>query len=142
MFGFKRDRLITAEGVVRYTIGESEIDIMEEEVGEFVNGAINKRKITSSEEQEIEKNRDLTIKRLKVLRQKEIDKHSRLLRIIKSKFGLTDEDIKKGLEAADDGRMDIEEITRKSPVETQGVKKIADITKEIQGLRGKSKGKN
>ena len=69
-----------------------------------------------------------------MLRQNEIDKYKRFVDIVKSRYNITDEDIKQGFEAADRGEWDISEILKKSPVKAKPLKKIVEITKTIQQL--------
>jgi hypothetical protein len=55
--------------------------------------------------------------------------------MIKDKFGLDDAGIRKMLEDADDGKIDIDEAVKKSPINIESVHKIAEITKKIRELK-------
>ena len=133
-FEISDNKILTGDGKVEYTIDEKTFTVTAKRVVEKVNDEIIERDATKAELEEIKEYRQRTIAQLKLLRQNEIDKYKRFVDIVKSRYNITDEDIKQGFEAADRGEWDISEILKKSPVKAKPLKKIVEITKTIQQL--------
>lgn len=120
-------------------VGENEIDynidghdfILEKNyVVDKVLGKIEKRPATSEELEYIRKQNARIVSELKYLRQLKIEK---LPDLLKEKYG-TDQEIQQKLEEADQGKIDVDKVISKFPVNLPLLNEIAKITKEIQSL--------
>ena len=128
-----------APGDWKCLVGENEIDynidsknfILEKNyVVDKVLGKIEKRPATSEELEYIKQKNIRVVTELKYLRQLKIEK---LPSTIKKKYG-TDQEIQQKLEEADQGKINIDEVISKFPVNLPLLNEIAEITKEIQIL--------
>lgn len=133
-FVFTIDGIVLFEGRVDYEIDNEIYSLLENIAMERQNGVMIKRILTDEERVKMTAMRLRTIKHLKLLRESEIDKHPRVMGMVKNTYDLTDEDIREGLREADDGIIDIEEIERKVPVDIASVHKVVEITKEIRKI--------
>lgn len=134
-FKFKKGQVITGEGNVSVEEGNETDYVGNGEVLEINDSGIIKRKMNSTEFEEFDKNTNRTIEQLRKLRQKEIEKHPRILAIVKDRFNVTDEMIQTTLIEADEGKVDIEAMKAKSPIKIKSIEKIVIITKKIQELK-------
>ena len=128
-----------APGDWKCLVGENEIDynidsknfILEKNyVVDKVFGKIEKRPATPEELEYIKQKNIRVVTELKYLRQLKIEK---LPSTIKKKYG-TDQEIQQKLEEADQGKINIDEVISKFPVNLPLLNEIAEITKEIQIL--------
>jgi len=130
-FAFKKGKLMTGEGEVDFEIDGKKYKVGKNKVVEKLEDKINEREASQDEISEMGKKEERTIKMLKILRQKEIEKHPKVVGIIKSKFNLDDEGLKNKLEEADEGKFDLEEVAKLSPIKISSIDKVVEITKKI-----------
>jgi len=138
-FGLKQDYIIGGEGTVDYEINGEDFSVFEKEVVETSAGTSVKRAASQQEIQKIKLKIERAVRQLKKLREVEIKKKQIVYNIIKSKTGFSDEEILGYLEDIDRGDIDVDELSRQSPVELESIKKIAEITKSIQNINRKMK---
>ena len=122
---------MTGEGEVDFEIDGKKYKVGKNKVVEKLEDKINEREASQDEISEMGKKEERTIKMLKILRQKEIEKHPKVVGIIKSKFNLDDEGLKNKLEEADEGKFDLEEVAKLSPIKISSIDKVVEITKKI-----------
>lgn len=92
-------------------------------------------KIESISPEEVKKvieKKERIVSELKDLRQRELEKHSSTVQLVKKLRGWTDEDIMRYMEKLDRGEYDEEELRRKIILPSDAVDKFARITKEIR----------
>ncbi len=137
-FLLSEDKVITGIGLIDYITEGKSFIVPARRVVEKVDGEIIERDATKEELREIKGYIKRSINELKYLRKLEIDKHKFLGGIIKKQYSLTDEQIEKGLEAADSGLIDVDELYKKHktkiPFKIGPITKIINITKSIQEL--------
>jgi len=73
----------------------------------------------------------ITVKHLKKLRDEEINKHKTTYALIKKMKGWSDKDVADYLDELDQGKHDMEEVKRNSPVPLKSLDKLTKITEEI-----------
>lgn len=71
------------------------------------------------------------IDRLKDLREKVLDDHPVLVKAVKVKTGMSDDELRSYLDRADDGEFDLDELIDKSPVQTDALDQLKALTQEI-----------
>ncbi len=125
------EKIAVLEGEVGYEIESQNYLVSKGRAVEKIDGKINERELNDEEIRKALEVKKRTMEQLKVLRERELEKHPKIVNTIKSKYGLTDEDIRNAFNDADEEILDIEEIERKSPVNIESVKKVSEITKEI-----------
>tara|TARA_B100001971_G_C18256434_1_gene582556 strand:- start:634 stop:1467 length:834 start_codon:yes stop_codon:yes gene_type:complete len=125
------EKIAVLEGEVGYEIESQNYLVSKGRAVEKIDGKINERELNDKEIRKALEVKKRTMEQLKVLRERELEKHPKIVNTIKSKYGLTDEDIRNAFNDADEEILDIEEIERKSPVNIESVKKVSEITKEI-----------
>tara|TARA_Y100000310_G_scaffold165965_1_gene165715 strand:+ start:941 stop:1771 length:831 start_codon:yes stop_codon:yes gene_type:complete len=130
-FIFNIEKIAVLEGEVGYVIDETNYIVSKNRAVEKVDGKINERALNPEEKAKIIAVKTRARDQLKWLREREIEKHPKVLNMIKSKYDLTDEDIRQALQDADEGLLDIEELEKQSPVNIESVRKISEITREI-----------
>ncbi len=134
-FGITPDKIFVGEGNVEYARDGKKYDVPKDRAVENKDGKILERTLSGDEKAKVEAQDSRTIEELKDLRESEIEKHPTVVGIVKSQYGLTDEQIAQGLSDADDGKINLEELSQKSPMQIDSVDKIVQITKEIQKLK-------
>ncbi|MCU0642054.1 MAG: FecR domain-containing protein [archaeon] len=134
-FGLRRNRIIGGEGEVDYLIDGIKYRVRRNRVVENLGNGTNERNATENETNEIRMQNERTIRILKIMRENEMQKHPRIIEMIKSQANLTDSGIREMLEEADDGKVDIDEAVRKSPIDIESVHRVAEITKRIRELK-------
>jgi len=134
-FYMSLDKIIVGEGEVDYQIDGQKFTLTRDRVVERIDGRINERDATTTEKDMIRDGAQRVVNQLKNLREMELEKHPTVVGIIKNTYDLTDEDIRRAFEDADEGRLDIDELKRKSPIDIASVEKIADITREIRKIK-------
>ncbi|MFH1801312.1 MAG: hypothetical protein ABH804_00550 [archaeon] len=134
-FGISENKIIVGEGKVRYTIDGEEFLVLEGKAVEKLLDELTYRDLTESEKQKIIAVRERIIQQLKILRQMEIEKHKKIVGLVKKTYKITDEDIQKAFEDADEGRLDLKEMRDKSPLNLKSLEKIIQITELIQKIK-------
>ena len=134
-FGLTEEKIIVGEGEVDYELDGQKFRVIRDKVVEKIEDKIEERDFNEEERQKVIDRVERTINNLKKLREEEIQKHPRAVELIKKQFELTDEDIRKGLEDADEGKVSIGELKEKSPIQIESVEKVEKITREIRKLR-------
>ena len=134
-FSLREEYLLVGEGEVNFKIGEKEISVPEMMAAEKKDGELIKREATSEEIKKIIEGKKRAIKELKVLRNKEIEKNSGLISIAKKRTGIDKQKIIEYLETEiDEGNVNIDDILSQSPLQTESIKKVAELTKTIQKI--------
>ena len=130
-FEVNMDSILVGEGEVEIEFNGETLIIRGGKKAVIRDGQIFVEDLTEEDWARILHNRGVTIDVLKVLRLREVEKHPFLAKQLKSKYGITDADIKEHLEKADRGEYDLDEIAEKSPVKLKSVDKIKEFTEEI-----------
>jgi len=129
-FGLTENKIFVSEGQVDYDFSDENFLVEENNV---VEGG-KKREMTEEEKQIARQKTLRIIKQLKKLRQAEVDKHPKLLQTVKSRFEISDSDIRQAFEDADKGNLDINEAKSKSPIKIASINRIADLTLQIRKM--------
>jgi len=121
-FGFKNETGEPVEAGWKGTIASPLVKAqMNQEEKDWVNGQETK-----------------DIETLKRIRDKIINKHGFLLRIIKKTNGLTDEKIKTELNNLDNNQEDLDALAKRAPMKIPDLDRIVKITKKIRDLQTKA----
>lgn len=72
-----------------------------------------------------------SLKHIRMLREREIEKKRFLVNIAQKTHDFTDDDIKQGLEKADRGEVDLDEMENKAPVKMETIRKVRRMTEEV-----------
>lgn len=134
-FAFKDKKIVTGEGEVDFEVDGEKFLVRENRVVEKLNNKAAERDANNEEKQIISKHNERTIKALKRLRDKQIEKNPKVFGLVKSRLGLDDAQIKRYFEDADEGKINIEEVAKKSPIRLKAIDRVADITKKIQEIK-------
>jgi len=135
-FAITEEKIVVDEGEVEYEIGNQKFNVLEGRVIEKIREEIKEREITQEEKDKIKLKEERIIKQLENLREREIKKHPKVLNYVKDKFSLEDKDIKEAFKEIDEGKKDINELEKKSPVKVESIDKIKRITEIIQEKKG------
>ncbi len=130
-FGVDMDKIIVGEGEVEVTHANQKVVVTAGHKVSVQDGKLVIEELTEEEWAKVNAGRENTIKALKILRIREVEKHPFLAKRLKKQYDLTDADIKEYLEKADRGEFDLDELEKKSPVQMESVKKIRAFTEEI-----------
>ena len=130
-FGVDMDKIIVGEGEVEVTHANQKVVVTAGHKVSVQDGKLVIEELTEEEWAKVNAGRENTIKALKILRIREVEKHPFLAKRLKKQYDLTDADIKEYLEKADRGEFDLDELEKKSPVQMESVKKIREFTEEI-----------
>jgi len=133
-FGISNNKIIVDEGQVNYKIEGKEFNVVHGKAVEKIQDKIQERDLTPDEINQIKLKRAKTIIHLKRLRKMEIEKHPKIVKMIKDKYSITDQNIDEGLESADLGMVNLNEFREKSPVQIESFDKIIEITDKIKKL--------
>ena len=123
-------KCLVGENEIDYNIDSQNFILEKNYVVDKVLGKIEKRPATSEELEYIKHKSSRIVSELTYLRQLKIDK---LPDSLKKKYG-TDQEIQQKLEEADQGKINVDEVMSKFPVNLPLLNEIAQITKEIQSL--------
>lgn len=134
-FGFNGNKVVTGEGEVEYNIDGKAYRVLKNRVAERLNGSVNERDANQGEKDNMNRKGERTIKMLRVLREKEMDKHPRVKAMIKSRLNADDQGLRDYLERADNGEFDIDEMAKQSPIQIESINKVAMITKKIVEIK-------
>ncbi len=137
-FQLSENKILTADGTVQYEKEKEIFSVNEMDVVENKN----KRKANHAEMEEVKKYYSHAIKELKHMRALEMKKHTTIMRMIKTQYDLSDDDIVQKLDETDKGMHDVDEMKQKMPIKIAPIEKIAGITKEIQRMNEKITGIN
>jgi ribosomal protein S4 len=134
-FNLKENYLIVGEGNVSFSIDGKNLFILAGRVAEKKSGKLIERNASAEEKLKMKENMQRTIKELRFLRNKEIERNSLLLSIAEKKTGMDKQEMIEYLETElDTGNTSVDEFLKQSPIQTDSVKKIAEITKSIQKI--------
>lgn len=131
-FGISKDKIIVGEGDVDYRTNGDSFDVRENEVVDIENGKRIKRIANAEEREKIKGHFKRIIKRMRHLRDLEMNKNKFLVNKLKAAKGWTDEDVKTFLENADEGKVNLDELIKESPIDAEGLRKVANQTREIR----------
>ena len=142
-FEVSLDSIMVGEGVVdvtfdgeKVTLNEDEKveleDVMDEKTGKRIKRFV-KKKLSDIDRERLLKKFERTIKILRNVRIREVNKKKIVVDRLKSKYEVTDRDIKEKLEEADRGQYDLEEVERKAPVKMEAVTRVKHLTEKIIG---------
>jgi len=134
-FGVDMNEILVGEGEVEVEYKGKKYKIPAGKKAVLKDGELVIEDLTPEDWAKINGNRENTIKTLKVLRMKEVEKHPILAKRLKKQYDITDAEIKEYLERADKGEFDLDEIEKKSPVQMKSVTKIKEFTQEIIKLK-------
>ena len=138
-FSFSGGKIYTAEGIVEVEFAGEKYAVEENKVVEVINGKVKEREANNYERKTTEWQRERVIKNLEKIRENELERHSVVMNIVKKKYSVTDEKIKGSIKDVDEGKYDVDSLVKKSPVETDSIKKLAELTKKIQQLKKERK---
>ena len=133
-FLFTVDKLVVYEGEIDYEIDSQSFKVVKDNVVERVDGVVSERVLNAEERAKLLVIKTRARDQLQWLREREIEKQPRTVNIIKNRFDLTDEDIRKFFQDADEGIVDLEELKNKAPVNVGLIEKVTKITVEIREL--------
>jgi len=128
-------QLYVAKGQVQLETREQNYTVVENQVAEKKSGQMVQREANSYEKQVHRWQRETGIMVLEQVRVDEIYSHEILLKIIKQKYRVTDEEITEGIRAVDEGKYTVDELVRRLPIPLNSVTKLAELTKTIQQFK-------
>jgi len=138
-FEMSENKVIVQEGIVELNTKNNIITLTEgqklsKEKNIFVRGEINKEDIENLKERQKE-----TLKMLQLIRDNEIKEQQEKenYKKVLEKIGIGEKELQSLIERADKGDIDIEKELKKYPLQTLPIKRIAEMTKEIQKLNKK-----
>jgi hypothetical protein len=141
-FGVKMEEILAGESDVEVTYQGEKYNLKEGQKAVIRDKKLTIEELTPEDRAEVARQMEKTVKSLKILRMREVEKHPILAKQLKNKYQITDETIKEQLEKADRGEYDLNEAIQKSPVKIASVykikeftEKIIEINKKIQELR-------
>lgn len=90
-----------------------------------------------SDEQKIRliKKMERNVVRMKALRDREMQKHPRIVSMVKKRLKIDDAGLKERIEKLDEGRYDEDALVEKSPVRVKSIEKFAELTKRIKSQK-------
>ena len=127
--------LLVGEGKVGFKKGTEEIDVNANEKA-IANETLQKLELTQEDMDWINSQKIKDIEILKKLRLREIEKHSIFVSALKATTKITDEDIKQALNDIDEGKLNEDELAKKSPITIPSIEKIKKLNQQIRLLRG------
>lgn len=134
-FGLKNEYIIGGEGEVNFKIGEETFVVKMNKIIEKVDGIILERDATPEEKREMIQKMERAIKELRYLREKEIEKSPIIMKIVKKRTGLSDEELRTYLRNIDESNENIDDLIIQSPIKIELIYKIAETTKSIQKIK-------
>jgi len=136
-FGVKEggEVLLVESGTVNFKHENDEADVNAGEKAAIGN-SIDISALTAEDMVWLSGQKDKDIEILKKLRKLEIAKNNVIVNIIKNSAKITDADIEQGLNDIDDGKLDENELVKKSPVSLPSVDHILKITHQIKVMKG------
>jgi len=130
-FGVEMNEILVGEGEVEVEYKGQKHTIPSGKKAVIKDGELVIEELTEEDWAKINGNRQNTVKTLKVLRIREVEKHPFLAKRLKKQYGVTDAEINEYLDRADRGEFDLDEVESMSPVKIESVKKIREFTEEI-----------
>jgi len=130
-FGVDMEQILVGEGEVEVEYKGEKYVIKAGKKAVIRDGELVIEDLTPEDWAKINGERENTIKNLKTLRLREVEKHPIIAKRLKQQYDITDADIKEYLEKADRGEFDLDEVESMSPVKMESVKKIREFTEEI-----------
>ncbi|MBU2562302.1 MAG: FecR family protein [Nanoarchaeota archaeon] len=141
-FGLKKGYILGGEGEINYKVGEEEFLVNKLKVIEELNEEILQRNASEIEIEKIKERMQRAVKELKRVREKELERNPLLVKLIKLKTGLNDEELRIYLGDIDDEKIDLDDLVNQSPIQTASIDKIANITRAIQKIKREIVGLN
>jgi len=127
--------LLVDEGSVNFKKGTEELNVNAGEKA-IAGEKFEKSAMTDADKAWLSGQKEKDIEILKKLRKLEIAKNSVFVNMIKSSAKITDADIEQGLQDIDDGKLDENELAKKSPVKLPSLEHILKITQQIKTMKG------
>ena len=134
-FGIKEGYIIGGEGETDYEFQEEMFLVSGGRVVETVQNQTVKRAATQEELEKVREKMERAIEELRYIRELEINKKPVLYSLLKSRTGLTDQEIRQSLLDADEGLVDVDEFAEKSPIKVETIDRVVEITKAIQKIK-------
>jgi hypothetical protein len=131
-FELSEGKIFTSEGTVTYEYDGKTFLVSAGKVVEIVDGVPVERDATPEELARVSGYLQRSVVQLQQLRQEEIDKHPLILSMVKTLYGVDDAYIAQQLADADAGNINVDDAVAKSPISSESVQKIAELTKVIQ----------
>lgn len=128
-------QLFVADGQVQLDTNGQNYTVVENKVVEKKEEQIVQRDATGYEKKRYEWQREKEILALEAVRMYEINQHWVLLKIIKQKYKVTDEELTQAIKEVDEGNYTVEDLVKRVPIPLSSVMKWAELTKKIQQLK-------
>ncbi|MEK6897307.1 MAG: hypothetical protein AABW93_02135 [Nanoarchaeota archaeon] len=134
-FGIREGYVLGGEGETDYEFQAEIFLVAAGRVVEIAQGQATERAATQEELEKIRERMEKAIEELRHIRDLEINKKPVLYSLLKSRTGLTDQEIRQRLLDADEGLVDVDEFAEKSPIKVETIDKVVEITKAIQKIK-------
>ena len=134
-FGIREGYVLGGEGETDYEFQAEIFLVAAGRVVEIAQGQATERAATQEELEKIRERMEKAIEELRHIRDLEINKKPVLYSLLKSRTGLTDQEIRQRLLDADEGLVDVDEFAEKSPIKVETINKVVEITKAIQKIK-------
>jgi hypothetical protein len=135
------EKVFTEEGRVDVRMRDKNFILTANQVAEDITGEAIKREATDEERGILSEKDVRLVKSLTDLRDEELQKHPVLVESIKMKYNADEEDFKRTMDEIDQGMYSVDALVERAPVKTEGVLKVAELTKQIQMINEKNKEK-
>ncbi|MBW3015925.1 FecR domain-containing protein [Candidatus Woesearchaeota archaeon] len=130
-FKVDMDSVMVGEGKVTVIMGDQTLTLRAGEKSYVEEEILKKESMDSEEKEEMVKAMQRNIEEMRDLRQREIDKHPTVMSMVKSKYDLTDNDVKDYMKKADSGQLDLDRIEEGAPIKTESVHRVRLLTEQI-----------
>ncbi len=131
-FEMTMDSLIVGSGTVDFSSGKGHLIVNKNMKARLVDGKLVQEDLTPEEKARIIENKRLVLKSLRLIREREINKHPHVYNLVKSFAHVTDEEAKIKIQKMDWGYADEDSLIEKSPTRIESIEKFVSLTKEVK----------
>lgn len=133
-FYIEDDLINVGEGTVDYEIDGQKFQVIKGKAVQKINGEIKERDLSPEEIAKIRMLKVRAVDGLRKLRKLELEKHPRVVNMVKKKYDFSDEKIEEIFDSADRGEINLGDFKNQAPIKLDSLDKIIDFTEKIKEL--------
>ncbi|MBW3013923.1 FecR domain-containing protein [Candidatus Woesearchaeota archaeon] len=130
-FGVNMQSVLVGEGEVDVKKGDVVKRIVQGRKAVLREGQLVDEELSDTDRSRIMVQMQRSLKHIKMLREREIEKKRFMLNIAQKTRGFTEEDMRDGIVKADRGELDLDELEDRAPVKMEAIRKVRAMTEEV-----------
>lgn len=134
-FKFANNSVLLANGALTQSAGPNTLSLSGLSKSSYSAGSLSPATVTDSDRNSIVSQTDKLVRELIRLRAIEVRKHTTVLKMIYTRYGMTADQVIQKLAELDNNNDDLDAIARQAPVQLAAINKVKEMTKEIRKIK-------